>query len=263
MLTDPDKQVTGNREPADETNEEDPMQGILVWLQPFTVNLEDLEAQCSHIPLKERNQIRKVMLQKWRHKNGSMVFMLTSAKTKRDLFCEQKSMVTWQQQSTKSSTKNVNLGTTTDTLPWCTFSPLNGIRVKPKLHRRRRRLYESLQKPSQKPKVIHTHKLASILKKYHGIIERLHFINQRQAELSERAARRAKEETSAILLQSGSDDKWWWDSMECYCCLGDDQDLLADGKSQNERRFGESFVDMLCSRVEFGKKIFWLLRLKN
>ena len=39
MLTDPDKQATGNREPADETNEQDPMQGIPDWLQPFTVNL--------------------------------------------------------------------------------------------------------------------------------------------------------------------------------------------------------------------------------
>ena len=45
---------------------------------------------CSHIPLKERTQIRKVILQKWRHKNGSTVFTFTSAKTKRDLFCEQK-----------------------------------------------------------------------------------------------------------------------------------------------------------------------------
>ena len=44
MLTDHDKQATGNREPADETNKEDPTQGISVWLQPFTVNLEDLEA---------------------------------------------------------------------------------------------------------------------------------------------------------------------------------------------------------------------------
>ena len=39
--------------------------------------------------------------------------------------------------------------------------------------------------------------------------------------------------------------------MECYCFLRDDQDLLADGKSQKERRFGESFWDMLCSRCEF------------
>ena len=44
MLTDHDKQATGNCEPANEMNKEDPTQGILVWLQPFTVNLEDLEA---------------------------------------------------------------------------------------------------------------------------------------------------------------------------------------------------------------------------
>ena len=68
MLTDHDKEAMENREPADEMNKEDPTQGIPVWLQPFTVNLEDLEAQCSHFPLKERTQIRKVMLQKWRHK---------------------------------------------------------------------------------------------------------------------------------------------------------------------------------------------------
>ena len=51
MLTDPDKQATGNREPADETNKEDPTQGSPVWLQPLTVNQEDLGAQGSHIPL--------------------------------------------------------------------------------------------------------------------------------------------------------------------------------------------------------------------
>ena len=98
---------------------------------------------CSHIPLKEWTQIRKVKLQKWRDKNGSIVFMLTSATTKRDPFCERKRMVTWQQQSTKSSTKDVNFGTITDTLSWYKFSPLSGIRVKPKLHRRRRRVFES------------------------------------------------------------------------------------------------------------------------
>ena len=43
MLTDPDKQASGNREPANEMNKEDPTQGDPVWLQPFTDNLEDLE----------------------------------------------------------------------------------------------------------------------------------------------------------------------------------------------------------------------------
>ena len=48
MLTDPDKQTTGNREPAyenfpDEMHKEYLTQDILDWLQPFTVHLEDLE----------------------------------------------------------------------------------------------------------------------------------------------------------------------------------------------------------------------------
>ena len=71
MLTVHDKQATGKCEPADETKEEDPMQGILVWLQPFTVNLEDLEAQCSYIPLKENSDSEgdasKVETQKGKH----------------------------------------------------------------------------------------------------------------------------------------------------------------------------------------------------
>ena len=57
--------------------------------------------------------------------------------------------------------------------------------------------------------------------------------------VAERAVRRIKEETSAVLLQSGLDEKWWADSMECYCYLRNTQDLLADGKTPCERRFGQ------------------------
>ena len=82
MLTDHDTQATENREPANEMNKEDPTQGIPVWLQPFTVNLEDLEALVlAHSSERENS-------------DAGTVFMLTSAKTKRDLFCEQKSMET-------------------------------------------------------------------------------------------------------------------------------------------------------------------------
>ena len=99
--------------------------------------------------------------------------------------------------------------------------------------------------------------LASNVKNYQGVIEQIHFIDQRQAVLqNERAIRRVKERTSAVLLQSRLDDKWLSDSMKCCCYLRNDQDLLADVKSQNELRFGASFSDMLCSRGEFGKKIF-------
>ena len=48
--------------------------------------------------------------------------------------------------------------------------------------------------------------------------------------IAERVVRRIKEATSAVLLQSGLDEKWWADSMECYCCRRNVQDLLADGK---------------------------------
>ena len=59
--------------------------------------------------------------------------------------------------------------------------------------------------------------------------------------IAERALLRIKEGTTAVLLQSGLDEKWWADSMECYCCLRSILDLLSDGKTPFERRFGIPF----------------------
>ena len=59
--------------------------------------------------------------------------------------------------------------------------------------------------------------------------------------IAERAVRRVKEGTCAVLLQSGLDEKWWADSMECYTYLRNIQDLLSDGKTPYERRFGVPF----------------------
>ena len=53
--------------------------------------------------------------------------------------------------------------------------------------------------------------------------------------------RRVKESTSAVLLQSGLDEKLWADSMEWKTYLRNIQDLLSDGKTLYERRFGEPF----------------------
>ena len=49
MQADPGKPASGNRGSAnkDETDKQDPTQGISDWLQPFTENLEDLE---THVP---------------------------------------------------------------------------------------------------------------------------------------------------------------------------------------------------------------------
>ena len=57
--------------------------------------------------------------------------------------------------------------------------------------------------------------------------------------IAERAVRRVKGGTSALLLQSGLDQNWWADSMECYTYLRNFQDLLSDGKTPYERRFGQ------------------------
>ena len=117
--------------------------------------------------------------------------------------------------------------------------------------------------------------------------------------IAERAVRRTKEGTFAVLLQSGLDEKWWPDSVGCYRYLRNGQDLLADGKTPFERRFGETVKgpmilfgamfeyhpisakdqsklhhfdkkvlleyssDMHCSREEFGKEILWLQTLRN
>ena len=56
---------------------------------------------------------------------------------------------------------------------------------------------------------------------------------------AERAVRRAKEGTSAVLLQSGLNESWWANSMECKTYLRNVTYLLSDGKTPNERRFGQ------------------------
>ena len=59
--------------------------------------------------------------------------------------------------------------------------------------------------------------------------------------IAERAVRRVKEGTSAVLLQSGVNESWWADSMEIYTYLRNVTDLLSDGKTPYERRFGQPF----------------------
>ena len=66
--------------------------------------------------------------------------------------------------------------------------------------------------------------------------------------------RKVKEGTSAVLLQSGLDENWWADSMECYTFLRNITDLLYDGKTPYERRFGQPFkgpIVPFCSLVEY------------
>ena len=78
--------------------------------------------------------------------------------------------------------------------------------------------------------------------------------------IAERAARRVKEGTSAVLLQSGLDENWSADCMECETYLRNVQDLLSDGKTPYERRFGEPFKGPI---IPFGSLVEYTLSLQK
>ena len=63
------------------------------------------------------------------------------------------------------------------------------------------------------------------MKIFPGIIARLHHTDQKQMV--------------TVLLQSGPNQSLWADSMECYTYLRNATDLLSDGKTPYERRFGQ------------------------
>ena len=127
------------------------------------------------------------------------------------------------------------------------------------------------------------------------IMVRQHLTFQKQMGLLRERYTKMKEGTSDVLLHSGLDEEWWADYMECYCYLRNIQDLLSDGKTPYETRFGMPFngpvipfgamVDnhpisakdllrlhqfgakvlpgMYCMRCESGKETFWSQTLKN
>ena len=99
----------------------------------------------------------------------------------------------------------------------------------------------SLQKflePDRKPKVIYTDNSLEFGKAFEDLSWNHCTSSPHRSETNGIAV---KEGTSAVLLQSGLDEKWWADSMECYCCLRNIQDLLSVGKTPYERRFGMPF----------------------
>ena len=78
--------------------------------------------------------------------------------------------------------------------------------------------------------------------------------------IDERAVRRVKEGTYAVLLQSGLNESWWADSMECFTYLRNITNLLSDGKTPYERRFGQPFKGPI---IPFGSLVEGVLNAKN
>ena len=105
----------------------------------------------------------------------------------------------------------------------------------------------SLQKflePERKPKVIYTDNSLEFGKACEDLSWNHCTSTPHRSEtngIAERAVRRVKEGTSAVLLQSGLNESWWADSMECNTYLRNVTDLLSDGKTPYERRFGQPF----------------------
>ena len=115
MQTNPDKQASESRGSAHTEDETDKIQrkAFRIGDSPSQLIQRTWRRMCPHIPLRERSQIRKVMLQKWRHqKRKHSIYSHFSQRPKlphmpenqnydgfladdamRDLFHEQKSLV--------------------------------------------------------------------------------------------------------------------------------------------------------------------------
>ena len=124
---------------------------------------------------------------------------------------------------TKFFVKDVNLETIIDMLSWYKIWRLNGFnlnRANENISGNTKRTYQS---------------------SWSRRGNQTSFTKTIRIWIAERAVRRIKEGTYAVLLLSGLDEKWWADSMECYCFLRNTQELLSDGKTPYERRFGMPF----------------------
>ena len=99
--------------------------------------------------------------------------------------------------------------------------------------------------PSEKPKVICTDNSLEFSKSSEELSWTHCTSTRHRSEtngIAEKAVRRIRDGTSAVLLQSGLDEKWWADFLwngTAFC--ENVQDLLADGTTLCERRFGEPF----------------------
>ena len=154
----------------------------------------------------------------------------------------------------------MNLETIIDLQSWCRTWPPNGsshIRAKQKFLRKHKRSLQKFLEPDRKPKVIYTDNSLEFGTACEGLSWNHCTSTPHRSEtngIAQRAVRRVTEGTSAVLLQSGLDENCWADSMECYTCLRNVQDLLYDGKTPYERRFRQPFkgpIIPFCSLVEY------------
>ena len=123
------------------------------------------------------------------------------------------------------------------------------VSVQNKTSQETQRSSQKFLEPDRKPKVIYTDNSLEFGKACEDLSWNHCTSTPHRSErngIAERAVRRVKEGTSVALLQSGL-EKWWADSMECYTYLRNVTDLLSDGKTTYERRFGKLFKGPIIS----------------
>ena len=177
--------MTENREPTNEMNKEDPTQSILVWLQPFRDNLEDLEAHVLGGSGRELRFVGRRCLKSGNTKKEKQTFILGqkpkeiySARRKvwwpevsraqspqRRTWILEKSPIRCRGTSSRHSVESVSNQNFTGDGDEFTEVP------------------KAVEEAKSCSYVQFVSNLASVVKNYHRIIEQIHFIDQKQVEL--------------------------------------------------------------------------------
>ena len=119
-----------------------------------------------------------------------------------------------------------------------------GVSVQNKTSKETQRSLQKFLEPERKPKVIYTDNSLEFGKACEDLSWNHCTSTPHRSEtngIAERAVRRVREGASAVLLHSGLNEHWWAESMECYTYLRNVTDLLSDGKTPYEKRFGQPF----------------------
>ena len=183
----------------------------------------------------KHKEIRNV-LHKWHP--GSTVFLLTSRKIAiAKCACEPRWQGFFADTLAKQHLKQKSFGTRS-----C-HSMDTTISVQDKNFRRRERVWESFSGRRKTRKSCTLDNSLEFGKSCENLSWNHRTLTPHRSESNgsaERAVRRKKERTSPVLLQSALDEKWWAGSSECCCYLRIVQDLLADGETLVDWRFGET-----------------------
>ena len=235
------------------------MQGILVWLQPFTVNLEDLEMYVlAHSSERENSDSEGDASKVETQKNGSIVFMAYFRKNqKRSILRAEKygDLITAEHKvlnEGRESRNNHRYAVVEQVLAtqWNPSSPCEIGDFPWDGEKFVKILGAVAQTESCKNR-----QLDGIWESmWRFNMESPHFNTSdwREMALLKEPFDEWKKVLQHYCYKPGLNERWWSDSMECCCHLRDAKDLPADLKTPYERRFGEPFQGPM---IKFGATI--------